>query len=61
MCAFLSPKLPIFGEKVVFPPPGTGMVLSAGEFMTWFRKEGGVGGKVRVTFPFLLFSLTPSA
>ena len=47
--------------ETVFPPPGMGMVLSAREFMTCFRKEGGVEGMVRVTFPFLLFSETPSA
>lgn len=56
MCAFLSPNLPIFGEKVVFPPPGTGVVLSAGEFIDLFqeRRWGWVEGQM--TFPFLLFS-----
>ena len=55
VCEFLSPNLPIFDEKVVFPPPGTGVVFSAGEFMTCFRKEGGVGQKVRWPSPFCCF------
>lgn len=57
---FLAPQIPVFSDKDVFFPPGTGSIPFTGEIYLLLSRKKGELGEVRVTFPVLPFSQTPS-